>query len=209
LNDVEIVAILRGIRPEEASAIGRTIYAAGIRCIEVPLNSPSPLQSIATLAGELPRDCRVGAGTVLDATSVDAVVAAGGTLIVTPNANESVVRRALSRQAMIMPGVATATEAFSACGWGATHLKLFPAGTYGPAHVRALKAVLPRECFLYAVGGVAADSLEAWVEAGVAGFGIGSELYRAGDPAGLVGEKARRIVAAYTKAKLRFEGGEH
>jgi 2-dehydro-3-deoxyphosphogalactonate aldolase len=201
-----LVAILRGVRPEESVAIAQAVHTAGIRVIEVPLNSPSPLDSIARMAASLPSDCLVGAGTVLDARSVEAVVDAGGQLIVSPNGDPSVIRRTLELGALSMPGVGTASEMFAAYGCGARHLKLFPASSYGASHLSAIMATLPDDCQVFPVGGVEADDLESWLIAGAAGFGFGSNVYRAGDSEQQVSENAARIVAAYGRAKRKLEG---
>jgi 2-dehydro-3-deoxyphosphogalactonate aldolase len=196
-QEMPLVAILRGILPTEVVAVGQVLYKSGIRCIEVPLNSPAPLDSIAKLVAVLPEDCLVGAGTVTSASDVDDVVAAGGNLIVAPNTDKAVIQRAVGFDALVMPGIATATDAFNAISYGARHLKLFPASTYGPDHMRSLKVVLPDNCRVYAVGGVGVAEMGMWVAAGVDGFGIGSEIYRAGDSAEVVSEKANALTSAY------------
>jgi 2-dehydro-3-deoxyphosphogalactonate aldolase len=174
----EIVAILRGITPERAVAVASALYETGIRTVEVPLNSPSPFVSIATLArSDLP-GCEIGAGTVLTAEDVQRAHEAGARLIVAPNCDQDVIEEALTRSMRMMPGVATATEAFTAIGAGARDLKLFPAVTYGPAHLKALKAVLPPGVRVYPVGGIGAEDIKGWLEAGAGGFGFGSELFR-------------------------------
>ncbi|MFZ0499903.1 MAG: 2-dehydro-3-deoxy-6-phosphogalactonate aldolase, partial [Steroidobacteraceae bacterium] len=156
---VPLVAILRGIRPEEVHEVGAALYEAGIRAIEVPLNSPSPLASVARLAEKFGDRCLCGAGTVLRASDVDAVHAAGGRLIVTPNTMPAVIQRAVELGLSVMPGFATATEAFAALDAGASLLKLFPAASYGPAHLQALRDVLPPAVAVFAVGGVGAANL--------------------------------------------------
>lgn len=178
LNALPIVAILRGITPERAIPVAETLFAAGIRVIEVPLNSPSPFASISRIALRFGTGILTGAGTVLNAEDVGRVHDAGGALIVAPNTNAGVIGAAGTRGMLAMPGFATATEAFAAIAAGARHLKLFPASSYGPTHVKALKAVLPPEANVYAVGGVQAEHFGAWLNAGVAGFGIGSELFK-------------------------------
>jgi len=195
-----LIAILRGVTPEEAVPIGEALIAAGLRSIEVPVNSPEPLESISRLARAFGERCLIGAGTVLGADDVDAVKAAGGRLIVTPNTDASVIRRAVALGLECAPGVATASEAFVAIGAGARILKLFPASTYGPSHLRALKSVLPKSVQVFAVGGVGAQDLGAWIAAGAAGFGVGSELFRPGDTPDLVGRKARALVSALAEA---------
>lgn len=177
LAEAPIVAILRGVRPEEVVAIAEALFEGGVRVVEVPLNSPEPLDSIARLAAFEGRMVW-GAGTVLSHERVDAVADAGARLLVAPNTDAAVIARALERGLDPMPGFATATEAFAAWAAGARHLKLFPASTYGPAHLRALKAVLPPEAFVHAVGGVGPAQMTEWRAAGASGFGLGSEIYR-------------------------------
>ena len=196
LAECRLVAILRGVKPAEVVAIGEALYGAGLRALEVPLNSPDPLHSISALARAFEGRMLVGGGTVLRPTDVDAVAAAGGRLIVSPDTNLAVIDRAVSMGLEPAPGFATATEAFAAIGAGARALKLFPASTYGPAHLKALKAVLPPQVTVLAVGGVGPAAFESWRSAGAAGFGLGSELYRAGDTAEVVGARARHCVAA-------------
>ena len=196
-----LVAILRGIRPEEVLEVGAALNEAGIGAIEVPLNSPSPLESIARLAGKLGERCLCGAGTVLRAADVDAVLAAGGRLIVTPNTAPAVIARAVALGLTVMPGFATATEAFAALDAGARMLKLFPAASYGPAHLKALRDVLPREVATFAVGGVGASNLTPWRQAGCAGLGVGGDLYRPGHSPGEVHRRALALVAAWRAAQ--------
>ena len=195
-----IVAILRGIEPDEVVAVAEAIAAAGITMIEVPLNSPDPLTSISRLAMALGDRCLCGAGTVLSIADAEAVHSAGGRLVVTPNTNPAVIARSAALGMITMPGFATATEAFAAIDAGASGLKLFPAATYGPAHVKALKAVLPPAIDMYAVGGVNADSIAQWIAAGIAGFGLGSDLYAPGRSAADVGARAAAFVAAFDTA---------
>ncbi|HEX5462034.1 MAG TPA: 2-dehydro-3-deoxy-6-phosphogalactonate aldolase [Steroidobacteraceae bacterium] len=196
-----LVAILRGVQPDEVLDVGMALYEAGIGAIEVPLNSPSPLESIARLAGRLGDRCLCGAGTVLRPADVEAVHAAGGRLIVTPNTAPAVIERAVALGLTVMPGFATATEAFAALGAGARLLKLFPAASYGPAHLKALRDVLPREVAVFAVGGVGAANLAPWRQVGCAGLGVGGDLYRAGYPAGEVHRRALALVAAWRAAQ--------
>ncbi|GAB4141239.1 MAG: 2-dehydro-3-deoxy-6-phosphogalactonate aldolase [Sphingomonadales bacterium] len=199
MADLPLVAILRGIQPDEAVAVGEALVTAGLKLIEVPLNSPSPLDSIARLAARFGDSCLIGAGTVLTVAAVDAVAQAGGRLIVTPNTDPAVIARAVALGLVAMPGFATATEALTAVAAGARHLKLFPASTYGPGHVKALRAVLPAQVHVLAVGGVAADSaaMRTWRQAGAAGFGIGGELYQPGVSTAAVAAKAEALVAAW------------
>ena len=196
-----LVAILRGIRPEEVLEVGAALCEAGIGAIEVPLNSPSPLESVARLAAQLGDRCLCGAGTVLSPADVDAVHAAGGRLIVTPNTLPAVIERAVALGLTVMPGFATATEAFAALGAGARMLKLFPAASYGPAHLKALRDVLPPAVAVFAVGGVGTANLAPWRLAGCAGLGVGGDLYRAGHPAGEVHRRALALVAAWRAAQ--------
>ena len=175
-----IVAILRGLRPDEAVAHAEALFDAGVRALEVPLNSPGPLVSIAAIAGAFGDRMMVGAGTVLTPAQVDEVAKAGGRLIVSPNSDPEVIRRTVALGLVAAPGFATATEAFTAYAAGARHLKLFPAASYGPGHLKQLKAVLPSDAFVWAVGGVGPDNLAAWRAAGAHAFGIGGELYRPG-----------------------------
>ena len=191
-----LLAILRGLTPGEAGPIGAALFDAGVRCIEVPLNSPDPLDSIRILSEALGDRCLIGAGTVLDPDGVDAVKAAGGALIVTPNTNTAVIGRAVALGLAVVPGFATATEAFAAVKAGARALKLFPASTYGPGHLKALRSVLPRDVAVYATGGVGAADFAGWRAAGAIGFGIGGELYRPGDAPGVVATRARMLVKA-------------
>jgi 2-dehydro-3-deoxyphosphogalactonate aldolase len=175
-KQVELVAILRGLTPQRAPEVGTALVAAGFRSMEVPLNSPDPFDTIKLLS-TAHRDCLVGAGTVLTSADVDRVHGAGGRLIVAPNCDADVIRRALELGMRVLPGIATATEAFAALRAGATDLKLFPAATYGPRHARALKSVLPKHVRIYAVGGVGSQDIAAWLESGTDGFGFGSELF--------------------------------
>ncbi|MBH0238080.1 2-dehydro-3-deoxy-6-phosphogalactonate aldolase [Methylobrevis albus] len=192
-----LVAILRGITPEEIGGIGVTLIEAGFEAIEVPLNSPDPLASIGRLAAIAPPHVLVGAGTVLSVADVDRVAAAGGRLIVSPNADPAVIGRARDRGLVAMPGVFTATEAFAALAAGASALKFFPANVLGPAGIAALKAVLPKDVLVGAVGGVAEGDFAAYATAGCRAFGLGSGLYKPGDEADTVGARARRAVAAW------------
>lgn len=191
-----LVAILRGIRPDEAVAVGDALVEAGFAMIEVPLNSPDPLASIAALASRFGEGVLIGAGTVLTTDQARAVVGAGGRLVVMPHADAAVIGAARAAGALVLPGCYTATEAFAALAAGADGLKLFPAEIGGPALLKALKAVLPADVPVLPVGGVTPATLAAWRSAGAAGFGIGSALYRPGDTADVVGARARGFVAA-------------
>lgn len=196
LGECPVVAIVRGIRPEEALDHAQALFAAGVRGVEVPLNSPEPLESIRRLAEAFGDRMAVGAGTVLTAAGVAAVAEAGGRIIVAPNVSQEVIGRAVALGLDPAPGFATATEAFAAIEAGARHLKLFPAVTYGPAHLKQLKAVLPPEAVVWAVGGVGPAQMAEWWAAGARAFGLGGELYRAGQSADETAEKAARVVAA-------------
>jgi len=195
----EIIAILRGLVPERAVATGDVLFGAGIRTIEVPLNSPKPFDSIAALAKHFGDVCVCGAGTVLDPADVARVKDAGGRIVVTPNANAAVIGEAVRAGLRIVPGFATATEAFAAIAAGARDLKLFPAATYGAGHLKALKAVLPRDVPVYAVGGVGANDVAEWVAAGASGFGFGSELFRPDYSGADIESRAKAIVEAVSK----------
>jgi 2-dehydro-3-deoxyphosphogalactonate aldolase len=176
-SGIEMVAILRGLTPDRALETGAALVAAGFRSIEVPLNSPAPFDTIKLLAAAHP-DCLVGAGTVLTPNDVNQVRAAGGKLVVSPNCDVQVIRHALGFGMRVMPGIATATEAFAAVHAGATELKLFPASTYGTGHLRALKSVLPKHVKVYPVGGVGSQDIAGWLGSGADGFGFGGELFK-------------------------------
>ena len=194
--DCPLVAIIRGVRPDEAEAIGQAIFDAGIRIIEVPLNSPDPLVSIARLAARFGERALVGAGTVLDPDQVAAVAAAGGRLVVSPATDPAVIRASVARGLASCPGYFTPSEAFAALAAGAHGLKLFPAEAASPAVVRAQKAVLPAGVPVIVVGGVSPDSIPDWTAAGADGFGLGSGLYAPGRSAEDTGNRARAYVAA-------------
>ena len=191
-----IVAILRGLTPDRASSVGAALRGAGIRILEVPLNSPEPYKSIEILAAESGPDCLVGAGTVLGVEQVERTYAAGGRLMVSPNTNPAVIRAALARGMQVMPGFATASEAFAAVEAGAQILKLFPAATYGPKHLRALREVLPTGTKIYPVGGIGAADVAPWLEAGAGGFGFGSELFKPQFTLEEITARAARVVQA-------------
>lgn len=196
LKSCPLVAILRGLRPAEAVEVGRALIDSGFSIIEVPLNSPDPLRSIAALAEAFGDRALVGAGTVTEPRAVADVAAAGGRLIVMPHGDAAVVAEAKASGLACMPGVATPTEAFAALRAGADALKLFPAEAMPPPVVRAMLAVLPKGTRVFPVGGIAPGSMAAYLDAGAAGFGLGSALYRPGDPAARVGERAREFRAA-------------
>ncbi len=196
LSRCPLIAILRGVAPEEAGAIAGALEAAGIAIVEVPLNSPRPLESIALLARDFGARMLVGAGTVTTDSEVASVAEAGGRLLVTPHADPSLVVAAKARGMIAVPGFFTPAEAFALLAAGADGLKLFPAEAASPAVLRALRAVLPDGTMVLPVGGMDAGSIPSWRAAGAAGFGIGSAIYRPGDEAATVGAKARGLVAA-------------
>lgn len=191
-----LVAILRGLRPEEALGIGAALVEAGIRMIEVPLNSPDPFTSIAAMQAEFGDVAAIGAGTVLNVTKVEALAATGATLLVTPNTNPDVIARGVELGLEPMPGFLTPTEAFAAIHAGARRIKLFPAGALGPGYLKALLDVLPKDVGTWAVGGVDADNAKDWLASGAEGVAVGGSVYKPGDSAQVVAEKAHRLVAA-------------
>ena len=186
-----LVAILRGLAPTESVAVGQALYAAGFRLIEVPMNSPEPLQSIARLRAALPADCRIGAGTVLSTAVVDAVRAAGGDLIVMPHADVAVIAHAKAAGMHCVPGVATPTEAFAALAAGADALKMFPAEQLGPTVLKAWRAVIPAGVALLPVGGITPANMAEYLQAGASGFGLGSALFKPGQGVEQVRQQAR------------------
>ena len=188
-----LVAILRGIRPEECIATTQALYDEGFRLIEIPLNSPEPLKSIEMVRKHLPEDCLIGAGTVLTPQAVGQVKEAGGELIVMPHSDPAVISRAKQLGMLCAPGVATPTEAFAALAAGADALKLFPAEQLGPQVLKAWRAVLPRELCLLPVGGVTPDNMDVYIKAGAGGFGLGSALYKPGQSAEDTRSNARRF----------------
>jgi 2-dehydro-3-deoxyphosphogalactonate aldolase len=185
----ELVAILRGLSAERAPEVGAAIVSAGFRTLEVPLNSPAPFDTIRLLATAHGATCLVGAGTVLTTAEVDRVHGAGGRLVVAPNCDGQVIRRALDLGMRVLPGIATATEAFAAVSAGATELKLFPASTYGAGHLRALKSVLPNHVKIFPVGGIGSQDIAEWLASGADGFGFGGELFK---PAYTLAELTKR-----------------
>ncbi len=199
-----LIAILRGLRPEEAPAVGDVLYEAGFRVIEVPLNSPQPYDSIRLLRQSLPADCLIGAGTVLTAQQVNLVKEAGGQVIVMPHSDARVLRAAKEAGLFLSPGVATPTEAFAALAEGADVLKLFPAEQMSPAVVKAWLAVLPVGTVLIPVGGISPDNMGVFLEAGVKGFGLGSGLFKPGMSAADVAERASAYVSAWKQLTERF-----
>ncbi len=198
-----VVAVLRGLKPEEALAVGAALIDAGIRILEVPMNSPHPLDSIAALVKAFGARASIGAGTVLDPATVDAVADAGGEIIVSPNTDRDVIRRTRERGLVSLPGCLTPTEAFTALRAGAHACKLFPGELVTPAVAKALKAVLPPKTRLIVVGGVSAETIKNWHGSVVHGFGIGSSLFKPGMTTEDVGVRAR----ALTEAVRDFAGG--
>jgi 2-dehydro-3-deoxyphosphogalactonate aldolase len=194
-----LVAIIRGVTPADAEATARAIFEGGIRIIEVPLNSPEPLESIRRISEALGQHALVGAGTVLDPADVRKVKDAGGRIVVAPNMDAAVIRATVEAEMVASPGVFTPTEAFAALAAGAHVLKLFPAEGASPAVVKAQKAVLPKDVPLVVVGGVAPDNIASWIEAGADGAGLGSALYKPGQDPQLTFEKARQFVVAVTR----------
>jgi 2-dehydro-3-deoxyphosphogalactonate aldolase len=191
-----LIAILRGIRPDEAAAIGHALVDAGFTLIEVPLNSPDPFESIATLASELKGRAVIGAGTVLTTQQVYAVNAAGGKMIISPNMDLDVIRTSVGRRLVSLPGIATPTEAFAALAAGSNGLKLFPAEASSPAVLKALRAVLPSQTRVLPVGGISPGRMAQWRLAGAAGFGLGSALYTPGSTPEQVNSRALDFCAA-------------
>lgn len=196
-----LVAILRGLEPERAVAVGEALVEAGFDIIEVPLNSPDPLASIAALVSALGDHALVGAGTVLTEAAVDSLAAIGAGLVVSPNCNPAVIRRTAALGMVSLPGVFTPTEMFAALEAGASGLKLFPAEAASPAVIKAVRAVLSPQVPLLAVGGISAANMGDYLAAGATGFGIGGSLFRPGKPLGEIAEDARAIVAAFRAAR--------
>ncbi|MEO5760171.1 MAG: 2-dehydro-3-deoxy-6-phosphogalactonate aldolase [Mesorhizobium sp.] len=192
-----LVAILRGLKPAEAVAIGHALFDAGIEAIEVPLNSPDPFTSIASIVGALPKTALVGAGTVLTAANVDDLHKAGGRLLVSPNIDAEVMTRAMHHGMVTMPGVFTPTEAFQAIRLGASALKFFPASALGAGGISAIRAVLPAQTLVGAVGGVSEKDFAGYKAVGVTVFGLGSSLFKPGMSVDDVAARAVAAVAAW------------
>ena len=200
LAELPLVAILRGVTPARIEGVAAALFDAGFRAIEVPLNSPEPFKSIEILAKTYGERCLTGAGTVLDTANVDRVADAGGKLLVTPNTNPAVIARAAEKKMVVMPGFYTPSEGFAAIAAGARTLKLFPAATGGTAHLKAMLAVLPKDVPVYAVGGVGAANMKEWHQAGAAGFGMGSDLFKPEFSDAEIATRARQSVAAFKAA---------
>jgi 2-dehydro-3-deoxyphosphogalactonate aldolase len=196
LRQMPLIAILRGMRPEEAPSVLETLVAAGLRILEVPLNSPRPLESLADLVRRAPPGVLIGAGTVLTEAEVADVAATGAKLIIAPNFAPPVITAAKARGLIALPGVATPTEAFAALAAGADGLKMFPGELLPPVAVKAWRAVLPKETLLVPTGGVTPDNVATYRAAGADGFGIGSALYKPGMPRDELAQKAAAFVAA-------------
>jgi 2-dehydro-3-deoxyphosphogalactonate aldolase len=201
LDRLPLVAILRGVTPGEVISIGEALASAGFTVIEVPLNSPDPLESIQRLRERFGDELLIGAGTVTSPRQVDDVARSGGRLIVMPHGDGEVVRAAKGAGLACIPGIATPTEAFAALTNGADALKLFPAELLTPAVLRSMRAVLPAATRFLPVGGISPDSMAAYVAAGAAGFGLGSALYRRGDDVGRVSANARDFVDAWRRLR--------
>jgi 2-dehydro-3-deoxyphosphogalactonate aldolase len=201
LSAMPLIAILRGVRPDECEAVAEALVAAGFTIIEVPLNSPEPLVSVARLARAFGKHAIIGAGTVLDPSQVDQVAGAGGRLIVSPNMDEAVIHRTKALGLVSAPGVATASEGFAALKAGADMLKLFPGEQVTPAVLKALRAVFPKAARMVPVGGVNAQTMAPYLAAGADGFGIGSSLYSPGSSVDDVRERAAALVQALRQAK--------
>lgn len=177
-DGMSLIAILRGLEPGNASEVADVLVSAGFKIIEVPLNSPDPLKSIEIIAQRIGDQAIVGAGTVLDSEQVNQVINAGGQIIVCPNMNKSVGEQCIKKDAIWCPGVVTPTEAFSALAWGASVLKFFPAELMTPQAIGAIRAVLPGDTRIAAVGGITPDNMSGYVDTGVDGFGLGSALFK-------------------------------
>ncbi|EOL9001870.1 2-dehydro-3-deoxy-6-phosphogalactonate aldolase [Cronobacter sakazakii] len=199
-NKLPLIAILRGITPDEAHDHVAAVIDAGFEAVEIPLNSPGWRTSIAAMVTAFGDRALIGAGTVLKPEQVDELAEMGSKLVVTPNIQPEVIRRAVSYGMTVCPGCATATEAFNAIEAGAQALKIFPSAAFGPDYIKALKAVLPPEIPVFAVGGVTPENLAVWLNAGCAGAGLGSDLYRAGQPVERTAAQAKAFVKAYREA---------
>lgn len=199
-TNLPLIAILRGITPDDVRSHVVALLDAGFDAIEIPMNSPNWQQSIAEMVTEFGHRALIGAGTVLKPDQVDELAAMGGKLVVTPNTQPDVIRRAVGHGMTVCAGCATASEAFNALDAGAQTLKIFPSSSFGPDYIKALKAVLPPEVPVFAVGGVTPENLAMWLKAGCAGAGLGSDLYRAGQAVDVTAAKAKAFVKAYQEA---------
>ncbi len=197
LAELPLIAILRGLKPENAEAVGHALVEAGFRIIEVPLNSPDPFRSIERLAKTMPQNVLIGAGTVLDPQQVNGIRDVGGRLVVMPHADLDVIRRAKEQDLICTPGVATPTEAFAALKAGADAIKIFPAEAIPPAVVKAWRAVLPKDAIVVPVGGIKPDNMKPYVDAGANGFGLGSALFTPAMSVEEIGRRARDFAAAW------------
>lgn len=197
MNELPLVAILRGLKPDNAEAVGAALVEAGFRIIEVPLNSPDPFRSIEILAKTMPSNVLVGAGTVLEPDLVNGVRDVGGKLIVMPHADVEVIRRAKEQNLVCTPGVATPTEAFAALKAGADAIKIFPAEAIPPAVVKAWRAVLPKDTIVLPVGGIKPDNMKPYLDAGANGFGLGSALFTPAMPAEEIARNASAFASAW------------
>ncbi|KKX29305.1 2-dehydro-3-deoxy-6-phosphogalactonate aldolase [Rhizobium sp. LC145] len=195
-----LVAILRGLKPEETEAVVGGLIETGFTAIEIPLNSPEPFKSIEIAAKLAPADCLIGAGTVLTVEDVASLDAAGGKLMVSPNVEPDVIRTAAAKGMVTLPGVFTPTEALAAAKAGATGLKFFPASVLGPSGITAIRAVLPKDLVIAAVGGVSDENFSDYIKAGISAFGLGSSLYKPGMSAEEVVKRAKATLAAYDAA---------
>jgi 2-keto-3-deoxy-6-phosphogluconate aldolase len=199
LDRLPLIAILRGISPTEVEAVGEALVSAGFSIIEIPLNSPSPYESIRRLHDACGASTLIGAGTVMSGDDVERVAESGGRLIVMPHSDPTVVRAAKDRELVCVPGVVTPTEGFAALANGADGLKLFPAELVAPATVRAMRSVFPAHTRLFPVGGITPDNMEGYISAGASGFGLGAALYKRGDDANIVAANAVRFVEAWRR----------
>lgn len=198
-GEMPLIAILRGVTPDEVVAIGSALYDAGFRVVEVPLNSPDPMTSIARLSKQFGDSMMIGGGTILTAEQVESVQSAGGKLVVAPNLDEAVAAKAAELEMTYCPGIMTPTEAFRALDLGAAAIKLFPAELIPPIGLKAMKAVLPKNVCSIPVGGITPQTMEPYWNVGASGFGLGSALYKPGDTADRVGENARAFVSGLRK----------
>lgn len=200
-TEAPVIAVLRGVKPDEVVAVAEALFSAGVRIVEVPLNSPQPFESLGRLAAEVADRMVIGSGTVLTSEDADRCADAGGQICVAPNTDTAVIRRALERRMVPMPGWGSVTEALAACAAGARWLKLFPAASYGPRHLKMALDVLPKDAVPIAVGGLGAAQVPEWLAVGAAGFGVGGEFFRPGDAPGTVARKAQEFMSALRAAR--------